>query len=1029
MTTAGRPSAALWDALLAAGGPAAALQLLALTDAGRDWRRPAPPPPAATGSSWDTAPAGPEAPLPHHLSRWVDESAAAPSLAAANLQSIAGPAVLEALAGDRLEQLPGHASQYRTGAVARLLAPLEPLAAAGGWWCSGLDPLADWAPMAWGCFRPDAPRWDAAKGRPRKYENPVAARSRCWYLRTPADVARQIAGRFRLAVPPEVVADGDGSAGAFWRWWSVELALPVIFTEGVGKAAALLSAGLPAVALPGIWNGTPKGPDGRRALLPELAAVPLAGRQVWVLFDHSDRPDPDEPRAARRLARLLAQAGAEVRWGIVPGTHGKGADDHLAAGGSWEQLAAALRPLAPEPVLPRLRAPDLIAPAGQHLAAAVDLQALGKSRLVLTDAPMGTGKTHLAAQLMAPHLAAGVPVLAPTHRTALGEAAAAAVGLPWAAKPGTDARLQGLGLCWDSLRPSSALAIRPGEWQGADGLGPVLLLDEVAQGIEHLLFGTGTAVAQHRPETMSTTAALLRSARQVVGMDAQLSAPVLRLLETLTGATATLLSSAARPMAGRPVLVPQGLTCRTAAEQGRARVLELAQARRRAFIVTTAQRADAKGSAQNLARLVRRHWPEARLLVVDSEAPEAAEALGRDPNGTAAAHDVVICSPSITSGLSIDAPGLFAEVVVIGAGGQLAPEHLAQAAGRVRDPACPVRIYAPALAPQLRIGSGDTTPAGLLEHLARCEAQLLAQLVGAGGWEASARNESPWLRCWLELAGIRNQQAGAYAVSVAGLLRREKWKVADPAGLESSPATGEAAAELEVIATAATAAADAAVAAAPLLTDAAAAELAQRRRLSPAERAQLQRWRIARRWGLGTDPPTPELLEADRQGLARPLRFRWLLEQSDRRELVAAHDRHRAALLAPDGVGWAPDLVRELLGHKLAAAEALDLPAWLEGAGEWISATDPRLLRLHTTATACAGTLRAALGVSPGKRASGTLRALAALVGCQLEARRDRCGDGARCWRYRLVPEAPPAGVDAARLEAAWREQLVRPDP
>jgi hypothetical protein len=372
---------------------------------------------------------------------------------------------------------------------------------------------------------------------------------------------------------------------------------------------------------------------------------------------------------------------------------------------------------------------------------------------------------------------------------------------------------------------------------------------------------------------------------------------------------------------------------------------------------------------------------------------------------------------------------LFAEALVIGAGGQLAPEHLTQAAGRVRDPACPVRIYAPALAPQMRIGSGDSTPAGLLEHLARCEAQLLAQLVEAGGWESSAKNESPWLRCWLELAAIRNRQAGAYAATLAGLLRREGWAVSDPTGLESSPATAEAAADLQVIADAATAAADAAVTAAPLLTDVAAAELAHRRRLSPAERAQLQRWRIARRWGLGTDPPTPELLEANRQGLARPLRFRWLLEQSDRRELVAAHDRHRSAVLAPDGVGWAPDLVRELLGHKVAAAEALDLPAWLAAAGEWISTTDPRLLRLHTTATACAGTLRAALGVSPGKRASGTLRALAALVGCRLEARRERCGQGGRGWSYRLVPEPLPAGVDPARLVAAWRQQLARPDP
>ena len=112
---------------------------------------------AATGSGWDAA-QGPDTTAAHHLSEWVTGSAVDPALAAANVQSLRGWPVLEALAGDRLEQLGGWAQQYATGPVARLLEPLEPIAAAGGWWCSGLDPLADWAPMGWGCFKSDAPR-------------------------------------------------------------------------------------------------------------------------------------------------------------------------------------------------------------------------------------------------------------------------------------------------------------------------------------------------------------------------------------------------------------------------------------------------------------------------------------------------------------------------------------------------------------------------------------------------------------------------------------------------------------------------------------------------------------------------------------------------------------------------------------------------------------------------------------------------------------------------------------------------------
>jgi hypothetical protein len=967
------------------------------------------------GSAWDAVTSSPDGLKPEHLREWLD-SAVAPELIAANVVSLAGSDVLEALAGDRLEALGGHSQQYATGTVARLLRPLDPIAAAGGWWCSGLDPLADWAPMAWGQFKAAQPRWNHERNRPIKYEAPIGQPTRSAWLRVPVQVARRVADRWGMTLPAAVAADSSGEAGAFWQWVATEPRLPVLITEGAKKAGALLTAGIPAVALPGIWNGAPRG-----ELLPDLAAVPWDKRRALVLFDWSDseRGRRDVARAARRLGHHLRRAGAaDVRVGICPGPH-KGADDHLAAGGSWEQLAAALQPLAPEPALPRIRAADQIAPAG-YLAEGVNLQQLADQRLLAIAAPMGAGKTRLARELMAPHLAEGVPIIAPTHRTSLGEASAAAVGLPWAAAPDDDQRLQGLGLCWDSLRPTSGLRITAGEWSGS-----VLLLDEVAQGIEHLLFGAGTAVAQHRPETLATIAALLRTCTAAVAMDAQLSEPVLQLLETLTGSPAHLLRSAHRPMAGRPVLVPQGLTARTAAEQGRAHVLRLAKAGARVLVVTTAQQAGVKGSAQNLARLVKKHRPAARVQMIDSTTPEAAAALGAAPNETAAAHDWVIASPALTSGLSIDAPGLFDEVVVIGAGGRITAEHIAQAAARVRDPRCPVTIYAPTIAPQLQIGSGATSPADLLKHLAATEAHLLAGLVGAAGWEPSATNESPWLRCWLELAAHRNRQARAYSATIAALLEAEGWTVATTArDAEAPELVAEASADLGVIADAAQAAEDAAVIAAEPITAAEAADLADKRRRTPEEQAQLQRHRVAGRWGLGATDPTPALLAADRERLSQRLRFAWILQDVDYRQMAAGHDQRRSEQLTKGGNAWAPDLTRELLTHKIAAADALGLPGWLRRR-EWISSDDAQLQQLHLTATAHAGSMAANLGIGPGKRASGTLRALLRLCGFRLESRRARCGNGRRGWQYRITPELLPVGADLERLAAAWTDQLA----
>jgi hypothetical protein len=1024
----------VWDALLAAGGPAAVLALLGRIDRGEDWRT-TPPATATTGSSWDAA-QGPDVAAAHHLGEWVTGSAVHPALAAANVATLQGPDVLQALAGDRLEQLGGWAQQYATGPVARLLRPLEPIAAAGGWWCSGLDPLADWAPMGWGCFKPDRPRIESRDGkgpRARKYEHPIATPARSFWLRVPAAVAQLVADRFAVALPAAVAADADGSAGAFWRWWAQTPALPLLLAEGAKKAAALLSAGVPAMALPGIWNGAPKNPDGRPTLLPELAAVPLAGRPCWVLFDHSDneRARRDVAAASRRLGRLLERAGAgPVLLGVCPGPH-KGADDALAAGVSFEQLAAQLQPLraaAAAPVLPRLRPADRIAPAGQWLGEACPIPSPAEARLVALSAPMGAGKTEAIAAALAPLLAVGVRVVLVTHRRSLGAALADRLGLPWGedAAPGSDLRQQGLALCVDSLCPGSGLQIRPGDWRGC-----VVVIDEAAAVLAHALTGTGTAIATRRPAVLETLAALLAGASQVIAADAQLSDPVLEALEAATGARAMLIASEHRPATGRPLVV------HPSRDSWRAELVALLQARRPLWIATTAREGD--NGAQSLALLAVEHWPDARVLVVDAntvadDLHDAARLAG-DPDGIASRYDVVAASPAVAAGLSVTLRDHFAAVMVA-AGGTTDPDAVAQAAARVRDD-CPRHLFTPEQSPgaQLRTGSGDTDPAQLLRRLGEHEAATVAQLLAAGGWNPERNDSGPWLRLWAQLGAIRNRQRLAYRATVRGLLEREGYDATEAAPL-AGPAVAvaeAAAAALEAIAAEAQAADDAAVIAAEPLTAAEARELARKRKRTPAERAQLARHRIAEAWGLGADDPTPALLEADREGLSRRARMGWILGSLEARQLVAKHDQATAATLAPDGRAWAPDLCRETIGPKITAADALGLPAWLARSDSsdgsepaaWFTAADPTLLQLQATATAHGASLRQVLGVSPGKRGITTLRQLLALAGHRLEAKRSRA-DGARAWRYRVVAEALPDGADPARLLAAWRDQLGR---
>lgn len=965
------------------------------------------------GSAWDVA-LGPDSTDPRHLAEWIEGSACHPELAAANVQSLSGSAVFEALAGERLEQLGAHGKQHVTAETARILRHLEG-PSAGGWWVSGLNPLADWGPMGWGQFKPDKPRLNA-DGKPLKYEAPWGISSRSIWLAVPSAVSAVIADHFRLAVPSAVSADTDGRGGEFWRWWAAEPRLPLLVVEGAKKAGALLSAGVPAVALPGIWNGAPKNPEtGRSQLLADLAAVPLERRRVSVLFDASSKAKPQEPNAARRLGLMLAKAGASVLVGICPGTHGKGADDHLVNGGTWEQLSAVLEPIRPEPVLPRLRPFEILAPASSYLGEVAPIPPAAEAQLVALAAPMGSGKTEAIAAAVSPLLAEGKRVVLISHRRSLGKALAERLGLPWGddAKHGSDLRQQGMALCIDSLCSGSAMRFNPADWAGS-----TVLIDEAAQVLAHALFATGTAIGKRRPEVLENLSQLLAGAAQVIAADALLDGPHLKALEAATGCTALLIGSEHRPATGRELIAHPD------ASSWRGELATHLQARKRLWITCTAQEAGAKNSAQSLAQLVELHWPEARILLVDSETvadhDHDAHRLAEAPNAIAGRHDVVICSPAVAAGLSVDQlPGHFAAVFVF-SGGTITPDSIAQAAARVRDD-CPRHLYAPERSPgaALRVGSGSFEPAELLKHQARHGAAIAAQLVGtidyAGG------TFGPWLPLWAELAAISNRQGLAYGATVRGLLEREGYACREAtAPIVSGQAIGE---ELKAIAEAGQAAEDAAVIAAPLLSDQEAAELRQcRRRLQPAEKTQLARWRISKAWGLGADTPTLEVLEADREQRSERGRFGWALCSIKARQLVARFDQAAADELALRRQAWAPDLCRELVGPRITAADALGLPDWLSR-GDWFTAKDPRLLELQATTETHRSSCVQVLGCTPAKTATATLRRLLRLTGHRLEAHRCRI-DGERAWRYRVVPEALPAGVTVEQLQPAWTDQL-----
>jgi hypothetical protein len=214
------------------------------------------------------------------------------------------------------------------------------------------------------------------------------------------------------------------------------------------------------------------------------------------------------------------------------------------------------------------------------------------------------------------------------------------------------------------------------------------------------------------------------------------------------------------------------------------------------------------------------------------------------------------------------------------------------------------------------------------------------------------------------------------------------------------------------------------------LTAPEAAALERRRKLEPSEDAALERYRLADRWALGGALPSLELLEADREGLADLLRWGWLLSTPEALDLIPRHDWLTIARLDSRGRPFAPDRLRETLAPKVAALQALGLPRLLErfAVGEAIAATDPTLVAIHTTATAHRRELAAAVGVSPGKLPTGTLRNLLRAVGWKLQraGRIHTRGEGGEAFActYSAAPIALPKGVSGEALAAQWLGEL-----
>ena len=580
---------------------------------------------------------------------------------------------------------------------------------AGGWWVSGVNVLNKYSDDLWGQFKPLHPRLSADKGKIIKYEGPPKHPTGIIALKVSQQLWRAIAELVKIASQNNIKLENLDSEISFWEWVVNNSEVPLIITEGAKKAAALLSAGYAAIALPGVFNGyrQPKDEFGRKTglakLIPQLQVFATPGRKVYFAFDKDSKASTiaNVNSAIAKTGKLFTKAGVDVRV-IGWQEEAKGVDDLLVQHGieafnnaygkalslkTWlvrssvrltyqaniqvnrrylgnlgTHVRASKQEGRGEKEFERENYPSADVP---HCREAMPLHADSPQPLTIPDnakliclkSPKGTGKTYLLEQIVQQAIREGKWVLLLTHRIQLGKALCQRVGLPYLTEIKTVeyGTVLGYGLCIDSLHADSGARFDANNW--SDG---IVIIDEAEQVIWHLL-NSATCVSK-RIEILAQFKTLIQNNLSGDGKvylaDADLSDVAINYIRGLAGFHV-------EPFVMVNDWQPSKQQCWTVhnyEDKNPARLVRDLVSHIKAgsipFISCSAQKLKSSWSTQNLESYLQQQFPDKRIIRIDSEtvADPSHRAYGciAHLNEILPQYDIAIASPSIETGVSIE---------------------------------------------------------------------------------------------------------------------------------------------------------------------------------------------------------------------------------------------------------------------------------------------------------------------------------------------------------------------------------------
>ncbi|MBD1864547.1 MULTISPECIES: plasmid replication protein, CyRepA1 family [Trichocoleus] len=774
------------------------------------------------------------------------------------------------------------------------------------------------------------PRFNKEKCGFQKYETPKGNGSRAYLPSVPLSLRRKIAERYDVEVPL-----GD----SFWGWLEHHPEIPIDIDEGGKKGLAELSLGRVAIALYGVNGGyrtkdalgNPIPPH----LIPDIKRFAVPGREITLNFDQDAKPETRQRvnRAIARFGGLLEREGCIVKVSSWDGSKGKGVDDLIVNCGAqaFEDACSQALPLVEWRTWQRLKG-RLTYKASVRLTtkdlSTLQIEELPQEGIVAIASAKATGKTNFIGNLIQGIESVGLL----GHRICLIRNLCQRLGIDYRGDldkvhgqyiTGSSYTLR-IGSCVDSL-----LALDPQKFAGCD-----LVLDEVCQVLRHLLTSSTCRKEGKLPALLARFRELVQVAKRVILADADLDNAALDYIRELRGDDSSVfLVRNDYQSEGYPVRYIEAPDASVVT----ALLLKAIASRKPSEVIFVAT--DSKAGSKALAKLAQQcEGLGAKVLLLNSETSggEAERAFISNPDSVLARgeYDVIIASPSLATGVSIERQGIITHVFGVFYGASSTDADIAQSLIRVRENV-PRTVWCAERGRNFCKVSQATNPIQIKGDLKfRTDAtvrllrsQLREDVTGeltSYDWESD-----PHINLYARISAEQNFSMHNLRVALLARLRFEGHQVT-VINAESNEETKlllrQAKAEIRQMEAAA-------IARARPLTSMEVSELESREAISPEDRLALTRHYLSDFYA--TDNITAELIEWDASGRRRSQIL--ALEQQLHAGLASERDIHSIEKQA----AWDKGVVAWDIGIaelKRQARERLGLEEFINPDREWTAA-------------------------------------------------------------------------------------------